>query len=182
MESRLKACTGPHGRWHKAVQDRPPPWLPLPKRPQLPQFAASWLLTCRTGIHPTVAEFEPEWLGGQTGGWDASRGKEVRHRPHPGGHWKLGSFQCPLGSGNADPVCGEPTKPWLYAVQKRGREAATEASAPHPGTSQSLGMMSRPRARKGNSQQYTNNKYICIYYIASVNCGRRAAWRAEGPT
>ena len=29
----------------------------------------------------------------------------------PGGHWKLGSFQWPLGSGNADPARGKPTTP-----------------------------------------------------------------------
>ena len=130
MESRLEACTGPHGRWHKAVQDRPPPWLPLPKRPQLPQFAASWLLTCRTGIHPTVAEFEPEWLGGQTGGWDASRGtvRSIGFFPGPNGY--LGVTIWPWVSPMPTWSVVNPQGPGFSTNNIEREEAATEPGAP----------------------------------------------------
>ena len=143
MESRLKACTGPHGRWHKAVQDRPPPWLPLPKRPQLPQFAASWLLTCRTGIHPTVAEFEPEWLGGQTGGWDASRVtvRDVGFFPGPNGC--LGVTIWPWVS--PAPTCRWRTHQNRLFNRNEREEAATQPGAPNPG-------IGAPGARKKQQQ------------------------------
>ena len=147
-ESRLKACTGPHGRWHKAVQDRPPPWFPLPKRPQLPQFAASWLLTCRTGIHPTVAEFEPEWLGGQTGGWDASRGTVHSIGFFPGPNGYLGVTIWPWVSPMPTWPVVNPQGPGFSTNNIEREEAATEPGAPYLGTSQSLDMMHQARAKK----------------------------------
>ena len=158
MESRLKARTGPHGRWHKAVQDRPPPWLPLPKRPQLPQFGASWLLTSRTGIHPTVAKFESQRPGSRRDGWDASRGtvRSTGFIPGPNGY--LGVTIWPWVSPMPTWSVANPQNQ-AFPTRERGPLAGrrrirvwtarvmSDPDRPH-----------QPRAEKTTTTQQTNNR------------------------
>ena len=71
--------------------------------------------------HPTVANLSPngreaEGMGG-THAW-------VRQGPLPGGLWKPGGFQRPLGLGNADLSVENPPKQDLRSAKER-EEAAT---------------------------------------------------------
>ena len=121
-------------------------------------------------------KLESQWPGSQRDGGHSCPGNEMRHCSRPGRHWKLGSFQWPLGSSDADLASGEPTMPG-FSQCKRERRGGDGPGVLYPQQSRAVELVHQSRARDNNNTtiyQQTSQSQICH------RCNGPQRWRISG--